>query len=103
MPYAARGTHPFNASWLDDAFGSGCFFIGDLSLEKESKRCDAGMRMETDRRHVPRIDVEIIQKHERLDELAHVGRADEPDDGSMRMATRTLDARPRQARGRELR
>src|SRR3979490_2639458 len=95
MPYAARGAHPFNTSRLDDAFGSGRFFIGDPPLEKERKRCDAGMRMKTDRRHVLRIDVEIIQKHERLDELPHVGRADEPGNGSMRMAARTLHDRPR--------
>src|ERR1700682_5022546 len=100
MPYATRGAHPFNASRLDDAFRSGCLFIGDLPLEKERKRCDAGMRMKTDRRHVVRIDVEIIQKHERLDELAHVGWADEPGDGSMRMAARTLHDGPRRARGR---
>src|SRR5438105_15208076 len=98
MPYTARGAHPFNASRLDDAFRSRCLFIGDLPLENERKRCDAGMRMKTDRRHVLRIDVEIIQKHKRLDELAQIGRADEPRDGSMRMAARTLHDRPRQPR-----
>src|ERR1700674_5104372 len=90
MPYAARGAHPFNASGFDDAFRPGSFFIGDLPLEKERKRCDAGMRMKTDRRRVLRIDVEIIQEHERLDELAHVGWADEPGDGSVRIAARTV-------------
>src|SRR5260370_38420491 len=95
MPYATRGAHPFNASRLDDAFRSGCFFIRDLPLEKECKRRDAGMRMKPDRRHVLRIDVEIIQKHKSLDELAHVGRADEPGSWSMRMAARTLHDHPR--------
>src|SRR5258708_7890616 len=90
MPYAARGAHPFNALCLDDALRSGCIFVEDLPREKQRKRCDAGMWMKADGRHVLRIDVEIIQKHERLDELAHVGRADKPRDGSMRMAARTV-------------
>src|ERR1700704_2357676 len=100
MPHAARGAHPFDAARLDDAFRARGLFIGDLSLENERKRCDAGMRMKTDRRHVLRIDVEVIQKHEWLDELAQIGRADEPRDGSMRMAARTLHDRPRQTRRR---
>src|ERR1700704_3597366 len=91
MPYAARSAHPFNASRLDDAFRSGCLFIGDLPLEEGRQRCDAGMRMKTDRRHVLRIDVEIIQKHERLDELAHVRRTDEACDRSMRTSARTMN------------
>src|SRR5438309_8555041 len=98
MPYAAACTHPFDAARLDDAFRSRGLFIGDPPLEKERKRGDAGMRMKPDRRRVLRIDVEIIQKHERLDELADVGRADEPRDGPMGMTTRTLHDRPRQAR-----
>jgi hypothetical protein len=93
MPYAARGAHPFNASRLDDTFRSGCFFIADLPLENERKRRDAGMRMKTDRRHLRWIDVEIIQKHKRLDEFAHVGRTDEPGDGYMRTSARTVGTR----------
>src|SRR6202171_5966121 len=91
MPYAARGAHPFNAPRLDDALRARGLFIGDLSLEKERKRCDAGMRMKTDRRHALRIDVEIIQEHERLDELAHIGRTDEPADRSVRTSSRAVD------------
>src|SRR2546428_724160 len=90
MPYAAACTHPFDAARLDDAFRSRGLFIGDPPLEKERQRRDAGMRMKADRRHVLRIDVEIIQKHKRLDEPADVGRADEPGDRSMRMAARTV-------------
>src|SRR5216684_491915 len=90
MPYAAASTHPFNPTRLDDAFRSGGLFIGDSPLEKERKRGDAGMWMKADRRHVLRVDVEIIQKHKRLDEPADVGRADEPGDRSMRMAARTV-------------
>src|SRR5256885_5352091 len=69
MPHAARGAHPFNAARLDDAFRARGLFIGDPPLEKKRKRCNAGMRMKTDRRHVLRIDVVIIQEHERLDQL----------------------------------
>src|SRR5882762_3709798 len=89
MPYAAACTHPFNAPRLDDAFGSGCLLVGDLPLKKQRQRGDAGMRMETDRRHALRVDVEIIEEHEWFDEFAHIGRTDEPGDGPMRMSTRT--------------
>src|SRR5712664_2022691 len=90
MPYAAAGTHPFNAARLDDAFRARGLFIGDPPLEKDRKRRDAGMRMKADRRHALRIDVEIIQKHEGLDELANVGRTDEPCDRPMRMPARAV-------------
>src|SRR3989475_13018435 len=90
MPYAAACTHPFDAARLDDAFRARGLFIGDSSLEKERKRGDAGMWMKADRRHVLRVDVEIIQEHEGLDKPADVGRADKPGDGSMRMAARTV-------------
>src|SRR6266446_6757837 len=88
MPYAAACAHPFDAPRLDDAFRAGGLLIGDLPLENERKRRDAGMRMKADRRHALRVDVEIIQEHERLDELAHVGRAGEPRDRPMRISAR---------------
>src|SRR5437773_4939242 len=91
VPYAAPCTHPFDASRLDDAFRSGGVLVGDLPFENERKRCDAGMRMPTDGRHALRVDLEIIQEHERLDRLAHVGRTDEPRDGAVRTATRAVD------------
>src|SRR6266571_7350841 len=91
MPYAAACAHPFDAPRLDDAFRAGGLLIGDLPLENERKRRDAGMRMKPDRRRVLRVDLEIIQKHERLDQLAHVRRTDEPRDGPMRISARTVD------------
>src|SRR6266853_3355807 len=51
MPYAAACAHPFDAPRLDDAFRAGGLLIGDLPLENERKRRDAGMRMKADRRH----------------------------------------------------
>src|SRR6267143_6358647 len=91
VPYAAPCTHPFDASRLDDAFRSGGVLVGDLPLENERKGCDAGMRMPTDGRHALRVDLEIIQEHERFDQLAHVGQAHEPCDGPMRISARTVD------------
>src|SRR6266571_3326618 len=91
MPYAAACAHPFDAPRLDDAFRAGGFLIGDLPLENERKRRDAGMRMKADRRHALRVDEKIIQEHEGLDQLAHVGRTDEPRDGPMRISARTVD------------
>src|SRR5437773_2225937 len=91
MPYAAACAHPFDAPRLDDAFRSGRVLVGDLPFENERKRCDAGMRMPTDGSHALRVDLEIIQEHERLDQLAHVGRAHEPCDGPMRISARTVD------------
>src|SRR5437667_4344525 len=90
MPYTAACAHPFDAPRLDDAFRAGGLLIGDLPLENERKRRDAGMRMKANRRRALRVDLEIIQKHEGLDELAHVGRTDEPRDRSLRMAARTV-------------
>src|SRR6267378_8286334 len=95
MPYAAACTHPFNAARLDDAFRARGLFIGDPPLEKERKRCDAGMRMKADGRHVLRIDVEVVEKDERLDQLAYVGRTDEPRDRAMRMSAGTVGDRSR--------
>src|SRR4030088_2542902 len=66
MPDATACAHPFNPAGIDDAFGSGSLFIGDLSLEDHGHRRDAGMRMKADRRHVLRVDLEIIQEHEGL-------------------------------------
>src|SRR6266581_4656726 len=94
MPYTAACAHPFDAPRLDDAFRAGGFLIGDLPLENKRKRRDAGMRMKADRRRVLRVDVEIIQEHEGLDQLAHVGRTDEPRDGPMRISARTVDDAP---------
>src|SRR5437667_327925 len=91
MPYTAACAHPFDAPRLDDAFRAGGLLIGDLPLENERKRRDAGMRMKADRRHVLRVDLEIIQEHEGLDQLAHVGRTDEPGDRPLRM---TANAEP---------
>src|SRR5712691_129125 len=94
MPYTAACAHPFDAPRLDDAFRAGGFLIGDLPLENERKRRDAGMRMKADRRHALRVDLEIIQEHEGLDQLAHVGRTDEPRDRPMRMPPRAVGDAP---------
>src|SRR2546427_1396445 len=94
MPYAAACTHPFDAARLDDAFRARGLFIGDPPLEKDRERRDAGMRMKADRRHALRVDVEIIQEHERLDQLADIGRTDEPRDRPMRMPARTVGDAP---------
>src|SRR6266850_1962816 len=91
MPDAAACAHPFNPAGIDDALGSGSLFIGDLSLEDHGHRRNPGMRMKADRRRVLRVDLEIIQKHEGLDQLAHVGWTDEPRDGPMRISARTVD------------
>src|SRR5713101_2832488 len=91
MPNATACAHPFNPAGIDDAFGSGSLFMGDLSLEDHGHRRDPGVRMKADRRHVLRVDLEIIQEHERLDQLAHVGRADEPGDGPVRISARAVD------------
>src|SRR6266704_834886 len=91
MPYAAACAHPFDAPRLDDAFRAGGLLIGDLPLENERKRRDAGMRMKSDRRHALRVVLEIIQEHEVLDQLAHVGRTDEPRDRPLRISARTVD------------
>src|SRR6267143_5444409 len=95
MPYTAARTHPFDAARLDDAFRARGLFIGDPPLEKDRERRDAGMRMKADRRHVLRVDVEIIQEHERLDQLADIGRTDEPRDRPMRMPAGTVGNRSR--------
>src|SRR5207247_8926486 len=52
MPYAAACAHPFDAPRLDDAFGSGSLFIGNLSIEDHGHRRDPGVRIKPDRRRV---------------------------------------------------
>src|SRR6266581_1327923 len=94
MPDAAACAHPFDPAGIDDAFGSGSLFIGDLSREDHGHRRDPGVRMKTDRRHALRVDVEIIQEHEGLDQLAHVGRTDEPRDLPLRMPPRAVSDAP---------
>src|SRR2546428_6410054 len=95
MPYAAACTHPFDAARLDDAFRARGLFIGDPPLEKDRERRDAGMRMKADSRRAPRVNVEIVEEHERLDQLADIGRTDQPRDRPMRMPARTVDNRSR--------
>src|SRR6267378_1799296 len=94
MPDATACAHPFDPAGIDDAFGSGSLFIENLSIEDHGHRRDAGVRVKTDRRHALRVDVEIIQEHEGLDQLAHVGRADEPGDRPLRMAARAVGDAP---------
>src|SRR5438034_289708 len=95
VPYAAARAHPFDAARLDDAFRAGCLLIGDLALEEHRNRRYAGMRMKADSRRAPRIDVEIVEEHERLDHLADVRRTDEPRDRPMRMSAGTVGNRSR--------
>src|SRR5258707_10632283 len=108
MPDAAACAHPFYALRVDDAFRSGSLLVGDLPLENDRDRGDARMRMKADVRHVLRVEVEVVEEHERLDQLAHVGGADEPRDGPLRMPPRAVsDAAAacvrRPLRGRSLR
>src|SRR5437773_11889842 len=53
------------------------------------------MRMKADSRRAPRIDVEIVEEHKRLDQLADVRRTDEPRDRPMRMSAGTVGNRSR--------
>jgi hypothetical protein len=59
---------------------AGGVFIVDPSAQDDGERCDARVWVDAEERLASRLDFAVIQKHERLDQLTDVGRADETRD-----------------------
>ena len=93
MPDAIAGAHPLDATGRKNARLSRALGVLDRALEHDGDRGDARVRVPADPRHAPPlpVEVEVIEEHERLDELADVGRAHEPRDGSAHMSPRAID------------
>src|SRR5580704_2676770 len=86
VPYATTCVHPFDASLINDSFGTGGFQIRQLSL-KDGRHClDPGMWMKANRPHSFRVDIKVVQKYEWLSGLADVGVADKPCNWTLRRA-----------------
>ena len=88
MPDAAAGAHPLDTAGVDDAFAAGSLLVKGLSGNDEGQRRDSGMRMKSELRCRRRIGLEVVEKHERLDLLADVTRADQPGKATVRVSTR---------------
>jgi hypothetical protein len=81
MPHAVSGLHPFQSALRDRACLSGRVLIGEAAAKNDGERCDARVRMDAEERLWPRRDFEMVQEHERLDQLADIGGAGEAGDG----------------------
>src|SRR5712664_981649 len=80
MPHAVAGLHPFQSARRDLAFLSRRVLVGNPTGEHDGERRDTGMRMDAEKRLACRHDLAVIEEHERLDQLADIGRADEARD-----------------------
>ena len=83
MPHAVSGFHPFQSARRHRTLLPGRVLIDHPSAKDDRERRDAGMRMDAEERLGPRRDFGVIQEHERLDQLADIGGADEARDGSV--------------------
>src|SRR5258708_4186722 len=88
MPNAAAGAHPFDAACGKNSFYAGGLLILDRALMKNRERGDSRMRMPAEVGRRCRGNVEKIQEHERLDELADIRRAHQPRDRSVPISLR---------------
>src|ERR1700676_1789343 len=94
MPNAVSAFHPFQSTRRDRALLSGGVLIGEASAKHDGERCDARVRMDAEERLGPGRDFGMIQEHERLDQLADIGRTDEARDGSVPATARRVDDSP---------
>src|SRR5580693_4494522 len=83
MPYAAAGPHPFDPTGAKNSFYARGFLIFNRACVNNGERGDSRMRMPAEVGCFARGDVEKIQEHKRLDELADIRRAHQPRDCSV--------------------
>jgi len=74
------GFHPFQSTRQDLAVLAGGVLIVDPSAQDDGERCNAGVWVNAEEWPASRLDLAVIQEHERLDQLAYIGRADETRD-----------------------
>ena len=80
MPYAVTSLHPFEPAFRNFALLSGRVLVGKSALQHDGEGCDARVRVNAEQWPPCEGDFGMIQEHERLDQFADVGRADEPRD-----------------------
>ena len=83
MPHSAARPHPFNAACGKYSLHTSGFLILDRTVMNDGERGDSGMGMPAEAGQARRGKVKEIQKHEWLDELANIRRADQARDGSV--------------------
>src|SRR5439155_24579829 len=91
MPDAATCLKPLETARSKFAMCARRVFIAHRSGQQKRQRRDARMRVHGEHRLARGPEVEVIQKHERLDPLAQIARAEQPCHGAMDAALRAGD------------
>jgi hypothetical protein len=93
MPDTVSGSHPLDASGRQHTGLAGRFRVADRPVEHHRHRGDARVRVPAELHRYWQsspIEVEKVEEHEGLDELAEAGGAHQPGDGSMRASVRAV-------------
>ena len=99
MPHATPGQHPFDATFRDCAPNVLRIDIADGAFGDVRQRGDARMGVEA-RRERRALMVEEVEKHERLQDLAEIGRAHQTCGEALRSTMGTLHDSPGEVRRR---
>src|SRR6267142_5853262 len=83
MPDAATCLKPLETACRKFAMCARRVFIAHRSGQQKRQRRDARMRVHWEHRVAGGPEVEVIQKHERLDPLAQIARAEQPCHGTV--------------------
>src|ERR1700745_2957576 len=88
VPDAAARAHPLATAGLDNAFAVAGLRVERLPGQNERQGRYSGMGMEAEFRGPRGIRLEVVEKHERLDQFADIARTDQTGDGPVRVSTR---------------
>ncbi|MNY00851.1 hypothetical protein D3C86_1333610 [compost metagenome] len=86
VPHAVAGPHPFDAAHGQGARRTGRILVAQIAREQHGDRRNARMRMHREQRVAGRLEIEVVEKDERLDQLADVRGTDDARDRSVRTA-----------------
>jgi len=93
VPNTGAGAHPFEAARIALAALSRGVLVREVTAEEKRERRDARMRMDSKACHPVRDDIEVVQEHERLDEISEVVWIEQTSDRSLRHTARATHDR----------
>src|SRR2546425_528517 len=82
-PSSIASLHPLEPAGGELALPARRVFVGERSGQQNRQGGDPGMRVNAEERLVCRLDDSVIEKHEGLDDLPEIRRADEAHDGTV--------------------
>src|SRR3954462_8096681 len=92
MPHPLPGTGPFDAAGLDRSATRMRIVECHVTFRKHRDRGDARVRMHGHAsRQQTQVSLEQVEKHERLQLLPEVGRAHQPDDGTVPLSSSPMN------------